>query len=150
MKKLIFIAVFFMSFQFLFSMDVETRYYNPQQTKLQVQEKLKFLTTMYTENEYYSAITKKISADDYTVKYDHTSNGATTSVEVRYQFFQDRVTISLLRSIHTKADRSTLILTSDSSEPKIRTAYEAMRGIFIDLYFKELQIFDNKQPLIKK
>lgn len=149
MKKYIFIAVFFLSFQFLFSMEIETRYYNPQQTKVQVQEKLKLLMAIYNEKKYYSTVTRKFSDDDFTVKYDHPSDGATTTVEIRYQFFADHVTISLMRSLHTKADRSTLILTSDSSEPKIRTAYEAMRGIFIDLCFKELQIFDNKLPLKK-
>lgn len=147
MKKYIFIAVFFMSFQFVFSMDVETRFYNSGQTKAQVNQTLKSLIILYGEKKYYPTIIEKISDDDFTIKFTNTTMGGIANKLVKYQLFNDRITITIVNIEYINNDGSTFTATPDNNDQKIRTAYEAKKKIFTDVFFAEAKIGDNKRPL---
>ncbi|WP_417428774.1 hypothetical protein [Halpernia sp.] len=144
-QKIIFTAVFLLSFQFLLSAVTETRYYNAGQTKAQVKSVLNEFETAYKNNGKYQVIyLNKVSDDDYTIDYTLSSKGAQTKSVVRYQLFADRLIICILDATFVYENGKIIKLTPNHANNNVVQLYNISKSQFIDDVFKYLKISENK------
>lgn len=148
-KKILFSIVFLLSFHFLFSMEVETRYYNEGQTKQDVKNAFSNMKKIYKDHHYNSGEAYRFSDDNITMEYGYESDGRAVSLIVRYQFYEDRLTITILSTIFRGKNLNTVAITNTTTDPTHLRLYNNLRAVFFDYFFKELKITDNKNPLNK-
>lgn len=146
LKKILLTAVFLFSFQILFGIDTETRYFNADQTKAQVQNVLKEFQTAYANSKYKATLTNKISDDDYTINYSLFSGNAETKILMNYQFFTDHIVLSILDATFISASGKIIKLSPNHENEKVVSLYNLSKKQFIDDVFTYLKISENKTP----
>lgn len=148
-KKIFITTIFLLSFHFLLSAEVETRYYNGGQTKAQVQSVVKEFETAYGKQNCIITPVKKISEDNYTIEYAYSASGATNKILINYQFFTDRIILSLLDATFISASGKTIIkLTPNNENEKVVKLYNVTKEQFVNAVFKYLKIENNTAPLV--
>ena len=142
-KKIILTGFLFFTFQFLFSIEVETRFYNSDQTKEEVKSVYKDFEKEYEKKKFEVNYIQKVSEDDYTIQYILTSNGAKAISTVRYQFFADRVTVSILSCEFLSKEGVKNILLPDDANEKKKAVYNSLKHNYVDSIFEYLNISKN-------
>ncbi|MFC6268072.1 hypothetical protein [Frigoriflavimonas asaccharolytica] len=143
MKKLL-------SFFILFSMSIvafaatRTGYYASGQTKATILQSVKnFEADMLTYN-YKKLSERKANPSDYTQTWSYVSAGSTSEATMRYQFYDDRVLVTMTDAAFISKEGTRLVLLENDPTEVKRKVYESLENVMVTVYFKYLQVSETK------
>jgi hypothetical protein len=143
MKKLLSLfIVFTMSFAAFAA--TRTGYYQSGQTKASILQSVQtFESDMKTYNYKMTAQTKT-NAYDYTQTWEYMSAGATSLATMRYQFFDDKVLVTMTNAAFISKEGTRIALAENDPTEVKRKVYESLENVMITVYFKYLQVSETK------
>ena len=121
-----------------------TGYYATGQTREQVLENVKTFEKDMIEYKYSKDSERKTNKYDYTQSWSYMSAGATSAATLRYQFFDDRVVVTMSDAMFISKEGTRIPLQeNDPSEVK-KNVYDSLENIMITVFFKYLQVSETK------
>lgn len=143
MKTIIYLFVFVFGSSFSYAQLSKTNNYIPGRTKAEAKEIASiYQNDMNAKNFYQKAVTKN-SEDDYTLRWNRTlDSGSQSDTQVRYQFYDDRVTVTIINPQFVMSDGKRYNLSSDSPLETQRSLFQNILNIYHTAFFNYINIKD--------
>ena len=124
-----------------------TGYYTSGQTRESVLENVKtFENAMFTY-KYSKDSERKTNKYDYSQSWSYMSAGATSAATMRYQFFDDRVVVTMSDALFISKEGTRIPLQENDPTEVKRKVYESLENIMVNVFFKYLQVSENKSSV---
>ena len=121
-----------------------TGYYTSGQTRESVLENVKtFENAMFTY-KYSKDSERKTNKYDYSQSWSYMSAGATSAATMRYQFFDDRVVVTMSDALFISKEGTRIPLQENDPTEVKRKVYESLENIMVNVFFKYLQVSETK------
>ncbi len=138
------------TFLFLFILSIsafagsKTGYYTAGQTKDNVLDNVKTFESDMVTYKYSKDSERKTNKYDYTQSWSYMSAGATSAATMRYQFYDDRVVVTMTDALFISKDGLKIPLQENDPTEVKRKVYESLENIMVTVFFKYLQVSDTK------
>lgn len=103
----------------------------------------------YRKKDYKLHFLQRKSADNYVINYEITNGEVTNNTLVKHEFFNDRVTITMIYCAYKRSDAKPIVIGPDFGNESQKKLYYAMRRAYADSIFEYLEITENTEPLNK-
>lgn len=121
-----------------------TGYYTSGQTREDVLANVKTFETDMITYKYSKDSERKTNKYDYSQSWSYMSAGATSAATMRYQFYDDRVVVTMSDAMFISKDGLKIPLQENDPTEVKRKVYESLENIMINVYFKYLQVSETK------
>lgn len=122
----------------------KTGYYTAGQTRESVLENVKTFESDMITYKYSKDAERKTNKYDYSQSWSYVSAGATSGATMRYQFYDDRVVVTMSDAVFISKDGLKIPLKENDPTEVKRKVYESLENIMVTVYFKYLQVSEAK------
>ena len=121
-----------------------TGYYTAGQTRESVLENVKTFEKDMLEYKYSKDAERRTSKYDYSQSWSYMSAGATSAATMRYQFYDDRVVVTMSDAMFISKEGTKIPLQENDPTEVKRKVYESLENIMVTVFFKYLQVSETK------
>ncbi|WP_417428778.1 hypothetical protein [Halpernia sp.] len=121
-----------------------TGYYTTGQTKAQVLENVKTFEKDMIDYKYVKNSENKSNQYDYTQTWSYESKGAVSTASLRYQFFDDKVLVTMYDAAFISKEGKRIPLQENDPTEAKRNVYNSLENIMITVFFKYLKVSETK------
>lgn len=139
MRKLLSVLIVFTMSISIFATS-RTGYYQSGQTKASVLLDAKVYEDDLITYKYNKVAENKNNRHDYTQTWEYVSGGATSRAVMRYQFFDDKIQVTMTDAAFVSKDGVVIPLVKNDPTEVKRKVYESLENVMITVLFTYLKV----------
>jgi hypothetical protein len=121
-----------------------TGYYAPGQTKAQVMQNVKVFEQDMNTYKYVKNSEQQTNQYDYTQTWSYESQGAVSTASMRYQFFDDKVLVTMYEAAFISKEGKRIPLQENDPTEAKKSVYTSLENIMVTVFFKYLKVSETK------